>query len=199
MSTFTIRPYHSADLPDLYRICLGTGDAGQDATQLYQDPYVIGHYYAAPYAILEPDLSFILTRDGVPCGYVLGVRDTATFGQRCEAEWFPPLRARYPMPATTDTSRDAHMIRALYKGHNQQNEFSDYPAHLHIDILPEGQGHGWGRRLIETLIGQMRALDVPAVHLGVGGRNLRAIGFYEHVGFHRIKEAPWGLVLGMTL
>ena len=31
-----IRPYRAGDLDDLYRICLLTGDAGQDATSLYR-------------------------------------------------------------------------------------------------------------------------------------------------------------------
>ncbi len=199
MPTFAIRPYHPSDLTALYRICLGTGDSGQDGAHLYQDPDLIGHYFAAPYAVLEPNLSFMLTRDGVPCGYVLGARDTEEFGKRCEVEWFPPLRARYPLPPAEDTSREANMIRALHRGHHQQNEYPTYPAHLHIDILPEGQGVGWGRRLIETLLTAMRANGVPAVHLGVGGRNTRAIGFYEHVGFHRVQEAPWGLIMGMNL
>lgn len=199
MPSFAIHPYHPTNLTALYRICLGTGDSGQDATHLYQDPDLIGHYYAAPYAVLEPDLAFVLTRDGLPVGYVLGVRDTERFGTRCETEWFPPLRAAYPLRDEADGSRDARMIRALHKGHEQTNHFPDYPAHLHIDILPAGQGHGWGRKLIETLADQMRSLDVPGVHLGVGGRNTNAIGFYEHVGFHRLREAEWGLILGMRL
>jgi len=199
MSIFSIRAYHPSDLMSLYQICLGTSDSGADGSHLYQNPYLIGHYFAAPYVVLEPDLSFVLTRDGMPVGYVLGARDTADFGKRCETEWFPPLRACYPLPPVADTSRDAHVIRALHQGHKRQNEFPDYPAHLHIDILPAGQGLGWGRRLIETLIEQMRKMGVPAVHLGVGSRNTRAIGFYEHVGFHRVQEAPWGLIMGMKL
>lgn len=197
MTSFAIRPYHPTDLTALYRICLGTGDAGQGAEQLYRDPDLLGHYYAAPYAVLEPDLSFILTRDGIPCGYVLAARDTAEFGQRCEVEWFPPLRARYPLPPADDSSHDAQMIRNIHRGQRQNNDFPGYPAHLHIDILPMGQGTGWGRRLIETLTNQLRAVGAPGVYLGVGGRNTNAIGFYEHVGFHRIKEEPWGLILGM--
>lgn len=197
MSTFAIRPYHPADFLALYRICLGTGDAGQDGAHLYQDPDLIGHYFAAPYAILEPTLSFVLTCDGWPCGYVLGAGDTAIFGERCEVEWFPPLRARYPLPPADDPSRDAQMIRAIHHGHERENRFALYPAHLHIDILPPGQGQGWGRRMIETLLDQMRAQAVPGVHLGVGGRNTRAIGFYEHMGFQRISTAPWGLIMGM--
>lgn len=199
MTTFDIRPYHPSDLTWLYRICLGTADAGEDATALYRDPDLIGHYFAAPYAVLEPQLSFVLTNNGRPCGYVLGASDTVTFGQRCESEWFPPLRARYPMPAAADQSEDAQMIRAIHRGHERTNEFPEYPAHLHIDILPEGQGNGWGRRMIETLTGQMRAFGIPGVFLGVGARNERAIGFYQHVGFHRIRTEEWGLILGMRL
>lgn len=196
---FQIRPYHPTDLTSIYRICLGTGDAGKDASHLYRDPDLVSHYFAAPYAVLEPDLSFVLTLDGLPIGYVLGVRDTANFGERCETEWFPPLRARYPLPPESDTSRDAQMLRAIHRGHERVNNFPGYPAHLHIDILPPGQGQGWGRKLIDTLLDQMRAFSVPGVFLGVGGRNTRAIGFYEHVGFQRLKEEPWGLVLGMKL
>ena len=45
-----IRPYRPSDLDELYRICLLTGDAGQDATALYQDPRLLGHIFAAPSA-----------------------------------------------------------------------------------------------------------------------------------------------------
>ena len=162
--TFAIRPYHPVDLTALYRICLGTGNSGDDGTHLYKDPDLIGHYYAAPYAILEPDLAFVLTNKGHTVGYVLGVRDTATFGQLCEREWFPPLRERYPIPPDEDQSRDASMIRAIHRGHATKNEPAGYPAHLHIDILPPGQGQGWGGKLIDTLLEQMRGFQVPAVH-----------------------------------
>lgn len=196
---FEIRPYQPSDLIWLYRICLGTGNSGSDGSHLYQDPDIIGHYYAAPYGVLEPDLAFILTHNERPCGYVLGAHDTATFGQRCEEIWFPLLRKQYPLPAETDQSRDANMIRAIHRGHELTNEFPDYPAHLHIDILPEGQGQGWGRKMIETLLAQMQALTIGGVHLGVGKKNTNAIGFYEHVGFHKVKEYDTATVYGTRL
>ncbi|MEM7034004.1 MAG: N-acetyltransferase [Chloroflexota bacterium] len=197
--TFDIRPYHPTDLTAVYRICLLTGDSGSDGSHLYSDPDLLGHYFAAPYAVLEPELAFILTHHGKPCGYVLGVADTATFGKRCEQAWFPPLRHHYDLPDETDTSRDAWMIRSIHRGHDQVNPLPDYPAHLHIDLLPEGQGQGWGRKMIERLLSQMEALQVPGVHLGVGNKNSGAIGFYEHMGFHRLKEHETYTVYGMKL
>jgi ribosomal protein S18 acetylase RimI-like enzyme len=194
---FSIRPYHPSDLTMLYRICLETGDSGADATTLYDDPDLLGHVYAAPYAILEPDLCFVLTKDGAPVGYVLGTRDSAVFRTRCELEWFPPLRERYPVPDETDRSRDAAMIRLVHKGHSAAQEFPDYPAHLHIDLLPIAQGSGQGRAMMERFLERLREIGVPGVHLGVGKRNARAIGFYERMGFQKLLEAETWAAYGM--
>ncbi|MGB1253694.1 MAG: GNAT family N-acetyltransferase, partial [Candidatus Promineifilaceae bacterium] len=84
--SFDIRPFHPSDLPALYRICLLTGDNGDDATLKYSDPELLGHYFAAPYAVFEPELCFILTHEGQPVGYVLGCLDSAEFYQKCERE-----------------------------------------------------------------------------------------------------------------
>jgi ribosomal protein S18 acetylase RimI-like enzyme len=192
---FEIRPYHPADLYSLYRICLLTGDSGSDASAQYRDPELLGHLYAAPYAVLEPDLAFVLTADGAPVGYTLGARDSQSFAERCEREWFPGLRERYPVPAVDDESPDAGRIRQIHRGHYHHSSLAEYPAHLHIDILPVGQGSGYGRRLIETLLTRMRDTGVSAVHLGVSPVNYRAIGFYQHVGFHRVPVE--GVVFGM--
>jgi GNAT superfamily N-acetyltransferase len=198
-SLLKIRPYHPCDLTALYRICLLTGDSGKDASALYQDPDLLGHYYAAPYAVFEPDLCFILTRSGVPYGYILGTRDSAKFADRCESEWFPLLRERYPMPEINDNSHDAQIIHLIHKGRRCCDDVAAYPAHLHIDLLPEVQRQGMGRKLIRVFFNRLRELKVSAVHLSVGKANPGAIRFYERVGFHRIKELENGIVFGMNL
>jgi ribosomal protein S18 acetylase RimI-like enzyme len=196
---FAIRPYHPSDLYSLYRICLRTADSGQDATAIFRDPELIGHIYTAPYAVAEPDLCFILTVDGAPSGYVLGTRDSNAFHAWCEREWFPVLRARYPLPPVEDDSADADAIREIHEGRASHPDLAAYPAHLHIDLLPVAQGQGWGRRMIETFIGRLREIGAPAVHLGVGKRNTGAIQFYERVGFHRIFEGDGWIAFGMLL
>jgi len=198
METY-IRPYHPSDLSALYRICLQTGDSGSDATDLYQDPELIGHFYAGPYAVIEPDLCFVLCCAGEPCGYIIGTRNSEMFYQKCEQEWFPVLRRRYPLPEEQDNSKDAHMIRLLHQGIKPQADLLDYPAHLHIDILPKGQGKGAGRNLINTLINRLKELKIPALHLQVGKSNEGAVKFYERVGFHRIKEYEFAIAFGIYL
>ncbi|MFO7631421.1 MAG: GNAT family N-acetyltransferase [Caldilinea sp.] len=196
---FAIRPYHPSDLYSLYQICLKTADSGQDATALFRDPELIGHIYVAPYAVAEPDLCFVLTVDGAPSGYVLGTRDSDAFHAWCEREWFPVLRARYPLPPAEDDSPDASAIRGIHEGHAPHPDLAAYPAHLHIDLLPVAQGQGWGRRMIQTLLERMRQLGVSGVHLGVGKRNIGGIQFYERVGFHRVIDAETWIAFGMEL
>ena len=195
--SFKIRNYHPSDLSMLYRICLLTGDSGKDASHIYKDPDLLGQFYAAPYAVLEPDLCFILTNDDRPCGYILGTRDSEKFFDRCEAEWFPVLRKRYPLPAEDDQSMEAKIIRRIHEGHKPAENTEGYPAHLHIDLLPESQGSGMGRRLTEVFIDKLKELNVPGLHLGVGKKNTGAVKFYEKIGFKKIGENEFAITFGM--
>jgi len=188
-----IRAYRPGDERELYEICLRTGDSGGDATELYRDPNLLGEVYVGPYVRLAPTLAFVAEDEGGVAGYVLGTADTRAFELACEREWWPALRSRYALGVFPANSPDDHLARLIH-GPNKTSEdvIERYPAHLHIDLLPRLQGHGFGRSLLETLFDALRAGGVPAVHLGVGLANERAIGFYERMGFtvvHRYAES----------
>ncbi|HKI55840.1 MAG TPA: GNAT family N-acetyltransferase [Trueperaceae bacterium] len=205
----SIRPSVPGDEAALYRICLLTGDSGGDATALYRDPQLIGHVYVGPYAALEPEHALVLA-DGDPangvsdgdaglCGYAVGALDTAAFNARVRESWLPPLRARYPDPAGDPAgwSRDQRLMRVLHHPDDAfpltlEPRLAPYPSHVHIDLLPRAQGRGLGRSLLEALLARLRDDGSPGVHLGVGSRNLRAIGFYQHLGFARLFAAGEG-------
>ncbi len=202
MNGFTIRPYQVSDEAALYRVCLETGDSGEDASALYEDPQLLGHVYAAPYGRFQPDLAFVLEDAQGVCGYVIGALDTRAFFATLEREWWPDLRARSPLPTTPPEARtpDERIIAIIHRGLSEpEGVLEDYPSHLHIDLLPRGQRGGNGRHLIETLLDALRRAGSPGVHLGVGVRNTRAIGFYHHLGFEELARDPWGLTLGLKL
>lgn len=75
----------------------------------------------------------------------------------------------------------------------------DYPAHLHIDLLPECQGQGVGTALIETLIGHLREKKVAGLMLNVGNDNESAIRFYEKCGFALLGRGERETAYGMRL
>ncbi len=198
MEDLFIRPYAAGDLERLYHICLLTGLDGQDATGTV-DKDILGHVYAAPYALQEPELCFVLVKAGVVTGYILGTKDSVRFAQRCEEEWWPSLRSRYPLPDAGDTSRTASVSRAIHRGYQPPSVVDRYPAHLHIDILPEGQGRGFGRQLISRFCARLRDFNVPALHFGVSAANRKAMGFYRHLGFHIIEEDERSILCGRVL
>ena len=196
-----VRPYRPDDLDALYRVCLETGDAGSDATALHDDPTLLGHVYAAPYALFEPELAFVLEDDLGVAGYVLGALDTPAFDARLEAEWWPALRSRYLLPpgGAPDTAdgRLVRMIHAPY-GHDPA-VVATHPSHLHIDLVARGQGQGHGRQLMGALLDPLRSAGSPGVHLGLSSRNQRAIGFYRHLGFVELTANDWLIQFGMRL
>lgn len=185
-----IRPYRPTDLGALYEICLRTGAAGDDATGLVEDPRLFGEVFAAPYAVLEPEHAFVLDADGHAIGYILGALDTAGFEARCEAEWWPALRERNPLRANGDRLDDL-LIHLLHHRSLPPAEILErYPSHLHIDLLPEAQAGGWGRRLMATLFEALRADGSTGVHWGVSSSNTRALGFYRHLGHRELATDP---------
>ncbi len=73
---------------------------------------------------------------------------------------------------------------------------TDYPAHFHIDLLPEIQGKGLGTELIEEFIRQLHSADCPGAHLGVSAKNTGAIAFYRKTGFTLLSEDHEGKIMG---
>lgn len=193
-----IRPYRPDDLAALYDICLRTGAAGEDASELVEDPELHGHLWAGPYGVIEPEHALVLDRAGEVVGYVLGAVDTEAFEARCEAEWWPPLRQRYPERGG-DRLDDLLVAMLHHRRPREPDLLARYPSHLHIDLLPVAQGQGWGRRLLDALFEVLVAAGSRGVHWGVSAQNGRAIGFYRHLGFEEVAADAIGVTFAARL
>ncbi|UTP38981.1 GNAT family N-acetyltransferase [Phenylobacterium sp. LH3H17] len=187
----TIRPYREDDLPALYDICLRTGDSGQDASHLYDDPRIIGEIYAAPYGVLQPDLAFVAEDDQGVAAYALGTPDTRAFEARQEAEWWPRLRTVHPEPPGPPSRAWTRDHWRAFQIHHPftvpQAVVEAAPAHLHINLLPRLQGQDVGRALIATLLTALGERGTRHVHLGCDTANHRALRFYDIYGFQRFE------------
>lgn len=187
-----IRPYEPFDRADVYDVCVRTASSGGDARGLYRDDDLMPDVFAGPYLLLEPELAFVLDDGDRAVGYVLGTADTAHWVEEHRRRWLPLVAARHPLPAPPGTP-DAPFVELLH--HPERNlhpELAGYPAHLHIDLLPEHQGAGHGRGLVRTFLTALRERGVPALHLGMDPANTSARAFYERLGFHDIPVADGG-------
>ncbi|MFF3064892.1 GNAT family N-acetyltransferase [Oerskovia sp. NPDC057915] len=202
MVSLPIRPARTTDpreVDRLYDICLRTGADGGDATARYRDPRLLGEIYLGAYLAFEPDLAFVVDDGSGALGYVVGTVDTAVFEERCERDWWPGLRTRYPEGSFASDTDDACLVHALHRPSTADRAVLDlFPAHLHVDLLPAAQGGGNGRRLLEVFFDTLRERGVQGVHLGVSETNTSAIGFYEHLGLERVPTDE-GYVLGLKL
>jgi GNAT superfamily N-acetyltransferase len=200
-----IRSFQPDDLDALYDVCLQTGDAGQDATGQFADPRLLGHVFAAPYALFEPSLAWVLCDAEGVGGYVLGAVDSRAFEARLDAEWWPQLRMRYPDPVAAGIpperwTPDERVAAWIHNPHRAPAELlADYPSHLHVDIVARLQGGGHGAELMATVAAGLAAAGSNGVHLVVRNRNERAYGFYRHIGYTELSRAADSCVLGRRL
>jgi ribosomal protein S18 acetylase RimI-like enzyme len=195
-----IRPFRPGEEQVLYDICLRTGDSGEDATGLYQEPDLLGAVYVGPYLRFTPEHALVGVDDDGVAGYVLGAPDTAAFEAACEREWWPAQRARHPLDRYPEDTLDGRITKQIHQPFvTSPDVLERYPAHLHIDLLPRLQGQGMGRQLLTALLDGLAATGVKGVHLGVGTANQRAIGFYRRMGFTEVRAYTHSLVMAREL
>lgn len=195
-----IRPFRPGDEPALAEICLRTADAGGDATGVFADDDLWAEVFVLPYVARHPDLAFVVESDeGHPAGYIVGTPDTRAFEDWFAAQWWPRFAQRWPLPETEVTRQDGTLIYAYGRRAGTEPYGDDYPAHLHIDLLPELQGQGWGRRLIDTLTAALRERGVSGLHLVASAQNTGALAFYTRLGFAPLPSHPGVQAYGMPL
>ena len=187
-----IRAFRPADLEDLYRICLATAAGGDDASARYRDPRLVGHVYAAPYAVLSPRTVYVAKDSHGVGGYIVGAPDTRDFETRLETEWWPGLRKLYRDPSDEPRAGWSADQLMSYRIHHPSCTAGaitgPYPAHLHINLLPHLRGVGVGWRLMDRWLGTVRDMGARGAHLAVGTANRRAIRFYRACGFREIEQ-----------
>jgi ribosomal protein S18 acetylase RimI-like enzyme len=193
-----IRPYRPGDESALASICLRTADTGRDATGLLEDDDIWASMFVLPYLEHDPAFASVVVSDsGEPAGYIVAAADTEAFESWFADTWWPRFAERWPEPAEELTKQDG-LLRYAYGRRGGQNPYAAaYPAHLHIDLLPELQRQGFGRRLIELLQRQLRDAGITGLHVVPSADNAAAVSFYERLGFTRLAREPGIVVFGI--
>ena len=181
-----IRSYRPEDRAEVYDVCVRTASAGDDARGRYPSDELPGDIWAGPYLELEPELAFVVESQGPDgsrvAGYILGTADTRAFVEQYRSRWLPRFAARYP-DVNDDTRAGHRPERMLVPG------VDEYPAHLHIDLLPELQRQGWGRRLIRCFLDAAAERGAAGAHLSFDPANTGAGAFYERLGFRPLPSS----------
>jgi len=195
-----LRAANIADLPELRRICLETGDSGKDATHLHKLPELVGDIYVAPYVIHEPDFAYVLLAENKVVGYLLGVLDTKSFEKTLAEKYWPIAKAKYQQINFEITPSDQELLAELSKqGFSNEELTEKYPSHLHIDIVESHQSAGFGKSMIAFLLSELKQAGSSGVHLHMSASNDRARVFYKKFGFVEVVENANECIMGLPL
>ena len=201
-----IRPYRKEDEADIVRICYKTGFMGEDlaASGRFRDVRLFGYLFCLYYLWYEPQTCFVAEEEssGRVVGYLLGTADTVK--QRIAFAWKMGLRIvgrlvfytswRYPESLAAVVYFISHANKkSLPKGYARL-----YPAHLHINVLPDSQKTGVGAKLLQRLEAEMRQRAVTGIHLKTSNKNRKAVAFYGKHGYTVIAEREDRFWRGIT-
>lgn len=180
-----VRPYQATDLDEIVAMNL------RSARHRYTDHDLVPDTLVRPYLVAEPELAYVAEDAGRVVGYVLGTANTVAFANWWQRSWLPQVAHRHPLPDHEPQTLQDHWIVRLHTPLQWlvRDELADYPAHLHIGLIPGYRRRGLGRRLLAHFIDGLRERDVPALHVSYLTANVLAAAFYQRMGF-RVLDVP---------
>lgn len=184
----TIRKAEKKDIKDIEYICRMT--AGPVCQREPITGNRVAKIYSTYYATECTDSCFVLADESDKAvGYVLCEPDWKRYSRLYREKYVPQIFALkkrdgfvawfFPVPYMVFSPR--------------------YPAHLHIDILPEFQGQGYGTKMLEKLFEELRGKGIKGVMLMAGGENEGAIRLYKRMGFEMLLHTKHAAVMGKKL
>ncbi len=178
-----IRKYEKEDFENTRYVCLNS-DGGGMSEEMRR---VVLHLFCDYYLEQEGDNCFVLADgDDRAVGYIFCAEDFDKFKPVYEKDYAPLGCAEAEW--ARDWADNAYNLQEKFK--------SEYPAHLHIDILPEFQRGGWGGRLVETLVSHLRDKGISGVMLTAGTDNTLACNFYKKYGFNVLEIQGTDIAFG---
>ncbi|KAH7375493.1 acetyltransferase [Plectosphaerella cucumerina] len=210
-----IRPYQPSDFEAAAHICRATlpGSLSPSRAAYLLAPYIWTH----PYTTISPATCHVL-EDGTgrAVGYCIGCPDVLALEasyQRYVTEVLvpaegvnPPRQSATAEPWTVDDGKGGQTVneqallqlaydvrRAVLDG--KEVLWGTHRATMHIDLLEEWQGKGWGKQLIGKFVESVKEKGgyEQGIHIGIAGDNGKVVPFYEKCGF---KLVPGGEASG---
>lgn len=200
--SITIRPCHKNDEADIVNVCYRTGFMGEDLTGSgrFNDVKLFGYLFCLYYPRYEPQNCFVAEDDSSHrvIGYILGTSNTSKqriafvlrMGGRIAFRLLFCTIWRYP----ESFAAVMHIVRNADLRTETKDFDQTFPAHLHINILPDYQRFGLGKRLLSAFETEMTARAVSSIHLRTSNKNYKAFPFYlknDYVIIHRGKGSVW--------
>ena len=181
---YSIRGYKPKDSENIKKICIDTAN-GIFQKRMFKKPLL--DVYCRYYIEQEPESCFVVIDENDEAkGYILCAKRYEDYSKIFIEKYLKK-----------------NGLVTFFLGKFALNEMHDYvkeyPAHLHIDLLLECQGQGFGRKLIKTLIEHLQEQKITGLMLDVGTDNVGARAFYKKCGFKELHVGKQGVLMGIKI
>lgn len=172
----TIRPYEEKDRDNVRFVCLNS--EGPCRMRKGRQNFLLTTY--CDYFIEKEGRNCFVACDenDKAIGYILCAENYDKYKEVFDRDYVPRIK-KYELKFRA-TARLSTLFQEKYK--------KEYPAHLHIDILPGYQRMGLGHKLMDALCENLKTKGVKGVCLTVWAGNKKGRNFYEKYGFSLIEE-----------
>ncbi len=182
-----IRQYKAKDKEDVRFVCLNSDGPCRNSKRGINFLLAV---YCDYYIENEPENCFVATDENDKAiGYIISTENFDKFKEIYLKDYYTRIKK-------WEYRRRKSALRSIVS-HEKYKQ--DYPAHLHIDILPQYQHMGLGRKLMDALCDNLREKSVRGIMFTVWHKNDNAIKFYEKYGFQLIERRETTLVYGLKL
>jgi GNAT superfamily N-acetyltransferase len=194
-----IRSYNQKDRPSVRAIYSMDEYARPKLSARYPG---FGRYLAdemSYYPDFEPESLFVAEVNGRVAGALLGAVDTGRFQiiyrKRIRSMIIHRLLAgAYGKPGWLPAIlRTEWVNRAVKAGFVDRKQ---YPAHLHIGVLPIYRRQGLGSMLMTAFSDYLHSLSIPGFHLFASSFHPLGIAFYQKLNLTLLGQFDWRLHTG---
>lgn len=199
-ATTVIRKYTASDESGVADLCYATGHQGEglEGRGLFNDRYLFAMLFALYYARYEPEHCFVASDkdSGRITGYIFGTPDTITQEKRFARRMIWRIAARAILYSLWRYPESFRMV--LHFQHVSASAplpvevRREYPAHLHINVLPGFHARGLGSALLLRFEEHMKVCGASGIHLITSEGNVKAVPFYRKHGYSIAAELSSG-------
>lgn len=196
---FTIREATPADEAGIGEVAYLTGFFGESAERYFPDRRLFETLWVHPYFAGGGRVGFVLEQGGKIVGYILGAPDQTVYTR---AVLRIVLRQVLPNAALGRYRQQGRIVYYFVRTllfPSPHADWAVFPAHLHLNLLPEARGFGLSRPLLEKFLQRLEGLGVRGVQLSTTLENTVALKVYQKQGFMLVaakRTAFWKPWLG---
>lgn len=185
-----IRPVQLTDQAVVGDIAYATGFFGGSAARYFPAQTLFKALWVGPYFHGAGFAGFVAEVDGQVVGYVLGSPDWSLYRPGLWRAIPAALASRSSLPDVLASL--PYLMRATWWRATHADPHL-YPAHLHLNLLPEARGHYLGERLLRAHLTTLAGAGVPGVQFSTTTENEAALGLYRKLGFQVLHTRPTSL------